>query len=244
MKQFDMSTLAPDVFDVELPTLGKKVVMRPFIMKEYKTLMIAKEGGDPNTAIMNALNRCVVEGDGVDFTTMPVSDAEMVFLQLYMSSTGNNNIPITYLCKNEVGEEGDEHPCGTQINANISIEHAYVPKTDILDIFKVNGNVSVKMRQPSLPELTKGDLKTPEGLFGLVLSCIDSIIVGEEVYTKEDLGEEQLEQIIDMVPGTLFATIANFVTEAPRVTTMVDIQCPSCGHTEQVILEGINDFFV
>lgn len=222
MKQFDMSALAPDVFDVELPTLGKKVVMRPFIMKEYKSLMIAKEGGDPNTAIMNALNRCVMEGgDDVDFTTMPVSDAEMVFLQLYMSSTGNNHIPIMYLCKNEVGE--DKEICGTQINANISIENAYVPKTDINDIFKVNSNVSVKMRQPSLPELTKGDLKTPEGLFELVLACIDSIIVGEELYTKEDLGEEQLEQIIDMVPGTLFATIANFVTEAPRVTTLVEI---------------------
>lgn len=242
MKKFDIGLLAPDLFEVTIPSDGRVIHMRPFVVKEYKSLMIAKEGGDTKLAVNQALNNCIQED--LDIMTLPVQDAEYLFLQLYMSSTGNNSIPVKYRCSNSVEKEGEQVTCNTFIDANVSIEDAWVPKAkDSSKMFTINKNIKLKMRYPTLNDTTSFDLKTTEGMFKAIVACMDEIHTNDAVYSVDDLKEE-IADILDMMPGQLFTDLNTFMRGIPRITTTVKLKCPSCGHTEEVTLKGLDDFFV
>ena len=79
---------------MKLPSSGKVLTYRPFLVKEEKILMTAMESGeqaDMMRALRQIINSCV-EGD-IQTTTLPMFDIEYIFLQLRAKSVGDK-IPI------------------------------------------------------------------------------------------------------------------------------------------------------
>lgn len=236
-----MGLLTPDVFEVTIPSSGRVVKMRPFIVKEYKALMIAKEGGDKDLAVQTCLNNCIVDDD-IKITELSVFDAEYLFLQLYMSSTGNTKIPIKYKCTNIVDEDTGQR-CNSYVDSAIDIQTAWVPKPTTDNVFKVNNKLSIKLRYPSLREVTSVDIKTTEGMFKTIINCIDQVYTESETWTVEELGE-QINDVLEMMPGSVLLEMNQFMSKLPRVTAVVNVKCKSCGHEDLLTIQGLDDFFV
>ena len=140
-KQFDINLLAAPTFSVVLPESGKRITMRSLLMKEYKTLFIAKEGKAELDAVEQALSNTIQ--DDIDISTLSIGDTEYIFLQLYMSSTGNNSIPVKYKC--DVRDENG-NKCGTDMTANIDLASAFVPKDDTDLLVIINQSTAIKMQ--------------------------------------------------------------------------------------------------
>jgi hypothetical protein len=85
-------------YTVELPSTGKKLNMRPYLVKEEKVLMIALESNDPvqiSQSVRDIIQTCF-ELDSLDELT--VFDIEMLFLQLRAKSVGEE-MKIQVKCK-------------------------------------------------------------------------------------------------------------------------------------------------
>ncbi|CAL9998043.1 baseplate hub [Vibrio phage D480] len=139
----------------------------------------------------------------------------------------------------------DKELCGTQIHAHIDLNQAHVPKFKGDDTVKVNDNVVIKLKHPNIKVYENNDPNTPEGLFNIAVASIHEVHVGEVVYTKEELEQQNmLINIMGEIDTNTFTKVQTFVDSVPRLTTHIDVVCPKCGNSEKVTLRGIEDFFV
>ena len=87
-----MSLPRPPVptYELELPSTGKKIKYRPFLVKEEKLLLIATETGDDKSvrdAIVEILKACI-QTRGVKVEQLPMFDLEYIFLRIRAKSVG------------------------------------------------------------------------------------------------------------------------------------------------------------
>ena len=90
------------IFDVHLKSLNKKVKFRPFLVKEEKLLLMAKEAEDITTlldTVKQIINNCCLEELDVD--NLPLFDIEMVFIHLRLRSVVES-LELIYKCENVV----------------------------------------------------------------------------------------------------------------------------------------------
>ena len=104
--------------ELSLPSTGKKVTYRPFLVKEEKILMMAMQGGEA-TDIIRTLRDIIescVESE-LDVKSLTMFDIEYVFLQLRARSVGDK-IPVSYTLE-EICEKTDKK---CQFDAEVKTE--------------------------------------------------------------------------------------------------------------------------
>ena len=109
-------------YEVYLKSLNRKVKFRPFLVKEEKLLLMAKEGEDVNEivkVIKQIISNCIL--DDVDVDALPTFDMEMFFINLRIRSVGEA-AEMVYTCNNVV----DEKQCGQKIDFILEIGRAHV----------------------------------------------------------------------------------------------------------------------
>src|SRR6056300_979503 len=78
-------------YELKIPSTGKKIKFRPYLVKEEKILLIAAESKDKDQmlgAIIDTINSCVQGNLNVnDLTTF---DLEYLFIQMRAKSVGEN----------------------------------------------------------------------------------------------------------------------------------------------------------
>ena len=130
---------------LKLPSSGKEIEYRPFLVKEEKILMTAMESGetaDMIRALRQIIDSCV-END-LSAMDMPMFDIEYIFLQLRAKSVGEK-IPISYSIENETCEKLMNGDClyHVEIDVNeITVEKNPEHK-DIIDLTK---DIKIKMK--------------------------------------------------------------------------------------------------
>ena len=68
------------IYELNLPSDGKTITYRPFLVKEEKILLMAMEGEDEKeitTAIKQIINNCIVSPD-IDVDKLPLFDIEYI----------------------------------------------------------------------------------------------------------------------------------------------------------------------
>ena len=81
--------IAVPEYSLTLPSNGKEIKYRPFLVKEEKILLIAMESEEPQQmvdATKNVIKNCVF-GD-IDVDSLPTFDIEYIFLWLRAKSKG------------------------------------------------------------------------------------------------------------------------------------------------------------
>ena len=106
-------------YALELPSTGKTVKFRPFLVKEEKVLLIALESNDEKQvigAVKDLLKNCVISRIKID--SLPSFDLEYLFLKIRAASIGETvSLTVTCLDDNE-----------TQTEAKININEVKVFK--------------------------------------------------------------------------------------------------------------------
>ena len=77
-------------YELELPSTGKSVKYRPFLVKEEKVLLIAMESEDVKqitNALKQVLKSCILTR-GVKIEELPTFDIEYLFLNIRGKSVG------------------------------------------------------------------------------------------------------------------------------------------------------------
>ena len=118
-----LPTIATPTFELILPSNGKKIKYRPFLVKEEKVLVLALETGDTSDitrAMKDVLKGCVMTR-GVKIDQLPTFDIEYLFLNIRARSVGET-VKVLVNCPDDGGE--------TQVTAEIDINDIQVVKPE------------------------------------------------------------------------------------------------------------------
>ena len=229
-------------YELVLPSSGRKIKYRPFLVREEKILIMALESEDVKqitNAVIEILNNCVLT-KGTKIERMSTFDIEYLFLNVRSKSVGET-IDVNITCP-------DDNKTSVQMTIDLDTIKIKKDRTH-KDTIKIDDNLSMKMRYPSMDQFiesnfdssTQGDdIKTT---LDMIVSCIDTIYTEEESWSGTDSTKKELQEFIEQLNSKQFKLIENFFTTMPKLSHKVKIKNPKTGVESDVILEGLAAFF-
>lgn len=217
-------------YELKLPSTGKKIKYRSFLVKEEKILMIANETGeieDQKRAIGQIIANCSF-GE-LDYKDMPTFDVEYLFLNIRSKSVGES-VDISVLCP-------DDKKTRTDININISDIKCDKPKKNA-NIIKLNNTVGLVMKYPTMD--IREDL---DDGFKVIVKCIESVYDEETIYSLDDFSKEEVSNFIDSMSSAQLEMVSDFFDNIPKVYKDVEVINPKTKVKSKVRLEGMETFF-
>ena len=229
------------IYNMVVPSTGKTVKYRPFLVKDEKALMIAQQSEDP-TIMVETLKQVIGSclNDKLDVDNLATFDLEYMFTQIRAKSVGET-IDLLFPCDEDHGELNDK--AKTKIKLDLStIEIKRDPShTNKIELF---GDVGIVMKYPSIQvtkELTgKDDL---DGIFSVIAESIDYIYQGEDIHYARDQKKAEVVDFLNNLSSDQFSKIQHFFTTMPKMSTTVEYDCPVCGKHHTKVLEGLQSFF-
>ena len=227
-------------YTLAIPSTGKEVKYRPFLVREEKALMIAQQSEDPivmvNT-LKDVVKTCLVGEFNVD--DLATFDLEYIFTQLRAKSVGET-VDLIFPC--DVCE--DEK---ARVKISFDITKLKVEKSpDHENKIHLFGDVGVVMKYPTMQVLKKLqnlDTNNLDDLFKIVAECIDYIYQGNELFYGKEQTQEELLDFINNLTSEQFGKIQKFFETMPRLKQEVDYNCPVCGRVHHKVMEGLQSFF-
>ena len=236
-----LPTIVTPTYDLELPSTGKKIKYRPFLVKEEKLLVLALETEntkDISTAIKTVLKNCI-QTRGVKVDNLPTFDIEYLFLNIRGKSVGEE-IEV-----NLIAPDDEE----TSVPVTINIDDIKISKKkDHSNKIKLDESLVMEMKYPSLDEFVKnnfdfdGEVDMDQS-FDLIASCIDKIYNEEEVWSTADCTKKEVKDFLEQMNSMQFKEIETFFDSMPKLSHSVTFTNPKTKVESTVVLEGLSSFF-
>ncbi len=216
------------IYELKLPSNGKKIKFRSFLVKEEKLLMIANETGEEEerlTAVSQIINNCTF--GKLDAREMAVFDVEYLFLQLRAKSVGET-VEIKVLCPDDKKSYAD-------VTVNIEDIKCSKPKKDA-NIIKLDETVGIILKYPTIDS-------SADTVIGALRDSIESIFDLETVFNTSDFSEDEITQFIESMTQKQLMKVVDFFENIPKVKLRVEVINPNTKVKSEVKLEGLDSFF-
>ena len=233
--------IATPTYELVLPSTGKTIKYRPFLVKEEKILILALESEDPKqitNAIKTTLKSCI-STRGIKVEDLPTFDIEYIFLNIRGKSVGES-IDVLVTCPDD-GE--------TQVEHKIYIDEIQIEKDEkhSPDI-KLDQSLTLRMKYPSLNEFVKNnfnvsDDNTLQASMDIIVSCIDVVYSEDESWAAADCTKKELDEWLGTLNTSQFKEIEYFFETMPKLTHKVKVMNPNTKVESEVTLEGLTSFF-
>ena len=236
-----LPTIATPTYELELPSSGKKIKYRPFLVKEEKLLVLALESEsnkEISTAIKAVLKSCI-QTRGVKVEQHPTFDIEYLFLNIRGKSVGEE-IEVNLICPDDEA---------TSVTVTVDVDEIKVEKKEgHTSQIKLDKNLMMEMKYPSLDQFIKNnfDFAGEPGIdesFELIAACIDKIYNEEEVWTTSDCTKKEIVNFLEQMNSKQFKEIEKFFTTMPKLSHEVEIVNPKTKVKSTVVIEGLSSFF-
>lgn len=240
--------ISSPIFELTLPSTGKEVRYRPFLVKEQKLLLMAlesKEQKEMLRAIKQIINNCAVDKINVD--DLPMFDLEYFFIKLRAKSVGEI---IELRLTHPDGKNSDEAECNHVHNLSLSLMDVEVQKEEdhtnkiLLD---EDTKIGVCLKYPTMALADKiqaaGQQSQIETVLSLVVESIDYIYDAENVYPAKESTKKELLEFVNELSQDQFKKLTDFFNSMPKLKHTIKWKCPACGCDEKVELEGMANFF-
>ena len=228
-------------YELVLPSSGKKIKYRPFLVREEKILIMALETEDVKQitdSVIQILNSCILT-KGVDITKLATFDIEYLFLNVRSKSVGET-VEILLTCP-------DDNK--TTVPTSIDIDSIKI-KNDRKhkDTIKLDDNLSLKLKYPSMQQFIENNFEASDknevsNTLDMIVSCMDVIFNEEESWPASESTKQELEDFVDQLNTKQFKMIENFFATMPKLTHTVKVKNPKTNVESTIVLEGLAAFF-
>jgi len=235
--------IATPTYELVLPSTGKKIKYRPFLVKEEKILILALESEDQKQiteAVKTTLKSCI-STRGIKIDELPTFDIEYIFLNIRGKSVGES-VDLIVTCP----DDGT-----TTVPVKIYIDEIKVEQSENhnRDI-NLDGVYTLRMKYPSLNQFIEtnfaiaSDQKvTVEDSFKVIASCIDVVFSAEESWSASDSTTKELNDWLGTLDSRQFKQIEDFFETMPKLSHTIKVTNPNTKVESDVKLEGITSFF-
>ena len=233
--------IATPTYELELPSTGKNIQYRPFLVKEEKVLVIALESEDNKqitTAIKAVLKSCILT-KGLKVENLPTFDIEYLFLNIRGKSVGEE-LEVNIICPD------DEK---TEVPVTIYLDDIQVQKDENhTNKIKVDSSIMMEMKYPSLDQFIKNnfdfnDKNAMDQSFDLIATCIDKIYTEDEVWATADCTKKEVKDFLEQINSNQFKEIEKFFETMPKLSHTISVTNPKTKVKSDVVLEGLASFF-
>jgi hypothetical protein len=227
-------------YELEVPSLKKKIRYRPFLVKEEKILIIAMESEDSKqiaNAVKTVITNCILT-KGIKVDELATFDIEYLFLNIRGKSVGET-VDVLITCP-------DDGMTKVPRTINLDEIEVQVSENHTRDI-KLDDNLTMRMKYPSMNEFVKNNFN-PQGIsvtdtFDLISSCIEQVYTEEESWAASDFSKKELNEFIEQLTSTQFKEIEKFFETMPKLSHTIKIKNPNTEVESEVVLEGLTSFF-
>ena len=234
-----LPTIATPTFELTLPSNGKKIKYRPFLVKEEKILILAIESNsmsDITRSIKDVLKNCILT-KGVKVDDLPTFDIEYIFLNIRARSVGES-IDLLVTCP----DDGK-----TQVQTKIYIDEIEVKKTEghNRDI-KLDDTYTMRLKYPSLDQFIDDNFNfevDKDTSFEIIASCVDMVFSDDEAWEAKDCTKQELIGFIERLNSNQFSYIEEFFDTMPKLAHDIEVENPNTKVKSTVVLEGLASFF-
>jgi len=232
--------ISTPTYELVLPSSGKKIKYRPFLVREEKVLIIAMESEDEvqiANAVKDVIKNCIITR-GVKVDDFATFDIEYVFLNIRGKSVGED-VEVLVTCPDD-----GETQVPTVINLDdIKVQTDKDHKKDIV----LDADLTLRMKYPSMSEFVKsnfsGEEITVEGTFDLIASCVEQVFNEEESWSASDCTKKEMTEFLEQLSSKQFKEIEKFFETMPKLSHTVKVKNPNTGVDNEILLEGLNAFF-
>ena len=226
-------------YELTLPSTGKTIKFRPFLVREEKVLLFAEQSEDEKQirdAIREVIKNCITSRIRIDDLTY--FDLEYVFLQLRARSA-EEHIELIITCK-------DDNT--TKVTHRINLLDVEVDMNE-----KSNNKIMLEedfgiiLKYPGIDEFVKfammGKQLPDEEVIEYVATKVDQIFQGEEVWDSVDLKKQEIIDWLDGLTQKQFVKIGEFFEHLPVLRHKFKIKNPTTDVESEYVLEGLQNFF-
>lgn len=237
--------IATPTYELILPSTKKPIKYRPFLVKEEKILILAMESESQEeitNAVKNTLKDCIVTR-GIKIESLPSFDIEYLFLNIRAKSVGES-VELTITCP-------DDNETKVDVTVNIDEINVLVPEGHTPEV-KVDDNITVKMKYPSLQEFINNNFdfgsqnnskEVIDKSFEVVASCIDIVYTKDESWSSSDVSKKELIAWLETMDSNQFKGIENFFDTMPKLSHTLTVVNPKTKVENEIVLEGLSSFF-
>jgi hypothetical protein len=238
-----LPTIETPTYELKMPSSGKKIKYRPFLVKEEKILIIALESRNQNeitNAVKDVLKKCILTR-GVKVDDLPTFDIEYIFLNIRAKSIGED-IRLTVTCPDDRE---------TQVPVTIYVDEIKVTKpeghtTDVV----IDDKLTLRMKYPSLNQFVENNFEVdddPEVLvnktFKVVADCMDTVFTEEDAWEAKDYTSAERVKFVEQLNSKQYKKVENFFATMPKLSHTIEVVNPNTKKKSSVVLEGLADFF-
>ena len=238
-----LPTITTPTYELSLPSTGKKIKYRPFLVKEEKILILALETRDQNqitNAVKDVLKKCVITR-GIKIDDLPTFDIEYLFLNIRAKSIGED-INMIVTCPDDRKTEVDVTVYVDEIKVIKSKEH-------VKDI-TLDKDMTLRMKYPSLNQFIETNFDTEEEsqttvdkTFQLIADCMDTVYTKEDAWESKDYSPNERLEFIEQLSSKQFKQVEKFFATMPKLSHTIEVTNPNTKKKSKIVLEGLADFF-
>ena len=231
--------ISTPTYELTVPSTGKNIKFRPFLVKEEKILIIAMESQSDKQiaqAVNDVLSNCILT-KGVNIDDFSTFDIEYLFLNIRGKSVGES-VDVMITCP-------DDNT--TKVPVQVNLDDIKILKNDKhqRDI-PLDGNLTMRMKYPSMGEFVKNNFSVNmqvDDTFDLVCSCIEQVFSEEESWAASDCTKKELHEFLEQLDSSQFKKIEQFFETMPKLSHSLKVTNPNTKVVNKITLEGLNAFF-
>ena len=238
-----LPTIATPTYELTLPSTGKKIKYRPFLVKEEKLLILAldsKNQFEITNSVKDVIRKCVLT-KGIKVDDLPTFDIEYLFLNIRAKSIGED-INLVVTCPDDKKTEVPVTIYVDEIEVIESKEHS---KDITLD-----KDMTLRMKYPSLNQFVENNFDvedTPQTTvnktFQLVADCMETVFTKEDAWDSNDYSPEERMEFIEQLSSKQFKEVEKFFATMPKLSHTIEVTNPNTKKKSNIVLEGLADFF-
>ncbi len=226
-------------YELEIPSNGKKIKYRPFVVKEEKLLLLAMESDDVvniEAAVKQLLKGCIQSRVKID--DLAIFDLEYIFLQIRAVSVGEV-VDMNITCEDD-GE--------TVVPYKLNLLEVAVQKPEgHSNKIMLSDDMGIMMRYPKFDTFIMGSIigqaPTADSVVDIIAGCIDQIFDGEDVYDSSTTTKKEFREFLENLTNTQFEKIQEFFGTSPKLEHIVKIVNPNTGVENEIVFSGLASFF-
>lgn len=226
-------------YELELPSTGKTVKYRPFVVKEEKVLLLALESEDEKevkNAVKDLIKNCVQTRIKVD--DLPSFDLEYIFLKIRAASV-SEEISMMVTCQ-------DDNTTQVEVAINLNEVNVFKPEGHTNKIM-LDEHTGIVMKYPGMDrfidsEFLNKDIKTDE-IFNFIADSVDQIFNEEEVWDSSTTSKKEMKEFVEGLTAKQFELIQKFYETMPKLMHKFTVTNPNTGKESTYTIEGLQNFF-
>lgn len=212
----NLHSLIPN-YETTLPFSKEKVSFTPFRVKDAKALSVILQEDNKKLAFKNMIDLLKTYASGTNIDDLCLADAEYLFLQIRSKSVDET---LNLIYNNE------------KIQVNIA---EIKPRNEVTEEHINLSGMILVLQTPTVKDLLRVPSFDKEEV---AKTCIQKIIVGNEIYKVNKFVTEEIKQLIENLPLSIVGKLDSFLKRQPELYLNLSVM----EGTKEV--SGLLNFFI